>query len=211
MSTVQMCRYGLAATAMLLGVGLIVKSHIVTGIFCLVGAVLLLPVLYKCLYIESNEVQFLSPSVFLALALFSFILLQGVPEPYEVPLKSVYTPATATTVTTTVTATTASKATTRAVTASTTVTAPITTSASVYTTTAPPVVVTTTETSPPVVTTSVKATTASVAPVGDTVFRTPNGKRYHLDASCGGKNSYEVSYEDAVEAGLTPCKKCAGG
>lgn len=40
------------------------------------------------------------------------------------------------------------------------------------------------------------------------VYRTPNGKRYHYSASCGGKNSYKVSYDDAVNDGLTPCKKC---
>lgn len=42
----------------------------------------------------------------------------------------------------------------------------------------------------------------------NTVFRTPSGKRYHNSASCGGKNSYSVSYDDAIKAGLTPCKKC---
>ena len=41
------------------------------------------------------------------------------------------------------------------------------------------------------------------------VYRTPSGKRYHLDAECGGKNSYFVTKEDALAAGLTPCSKCA--
>lgn len=41
------------------------------------------------------------------------------------------------------------------------------------------------------------------------IYRTPTGKRYHFDAYCGGKNSYEVTLEQAIEAGLTPCKKCA--
>ncbi len=41
------------------------------------------------------------------------------------------------------------------------------------------------------------------------VYRTPSGKKYHLDAECGGKNSYFVTMEDALDAGLTPCSKCA--
>ena len=42
-----------------------------------------------------------------------------------------------------------------------------------------------------------------------TVYRTPSGKRYHLDPDCGGKNSYSVSLTEAKFAGLTPCLKCA--
>ncbi len=45
--------------------------------------------------------------------------------------------------------------------------------------------------------------------IGNTVYRTPTGKRYHLDPDCGGKNSYQVSPQQAKEAGLTPCSKCA--
>lgn len=41
------------------------------------------------------------------------------------------------------------------------------------------------------------------------IYRTPTGKRYHLDADCGGKNSYETTLEEAISDGLTPCKKCA--
>lgn len=42
-----------------------------------------------------------------------------------------------------------------------------------------------------------------------TVYITPSGKRWHLDPSCGGKNSYSV---DISEVGSrTPCKKCAEG
>ncbi len=44
---------------------------------------------------------------------------------------------------------------------------------------------------------------------GKTVYRTPSGKRYHLDPQCGGKNSYTVTIEKAEGAGLTPCKTCA--
>ena len=40
------------------------------------------------------------------------------------------------------------------------------------------------------------------------IYRTPTGKRYHFDVDCGGKNSYEVTQEQAIDAGLTPCKKC---
>jgi len=40
------------------------------------------------------------------------------------------------------------------------------------------------------------------------VYRTPTGTKYHYDADCGGKNSYEISLNDAKNAGLTPCKKC---
>ena len=36
-------------------------------------------------------------------------------------------------------------------------------------------------------------------------YRTPTGKRYHLDPNCGGKNSYKTTNI----SGLTPCAKCA--
>jgi len=41
------------------------------------------------------------------------------------------------------------------------------------------------------------------------VYRTPSGKKYHFDAECGGKNSFEISIDEAKSAGLTPCSKCA--
>lgn len=41
------------------------------------------------------------------------------------------------------------------------------------------------------------------------VYRTPTGKRYHFKATCGGKNSYSITMEEALNAGLTPCAKCA--
>ena len=41
------------------------------------------------------------------------------------------------------------------------------------------------------------------------IYRTPTGKRYHLNANCGGKNNFAVSMEEALNAGLTPCAKCA--
>ena len=36
-------------------------------------------------------------------------------------------------------------------------------------------------------------------------YRTPTGKRYHLDPNCGGKNSYRTTNI----SGLSPCAKCA--
>ncbi|MBO5008986.1 MAG: copper amine oxidase N-terminal domain-containing protein [Clostridia bacterium] len=36
-------------------------------------------------------------------------------------------------------------------------------------------------------------------------YRTPTGKKYHLDPNCGGKNSYRTSNI----SGLSPCSKCA--
>lgn len=36
-------------------------------------------------------------------------------------------------------------------------------------------------------------------------YRTPTGKRYHLDPNCGGKNSYKTNNI----SGLSPCAKCA--
>jgi len=58
--------------------------------------------------------------------------------------------------------------------------------------------------------------TESIAPdnsfedtLSSKIYRTPSGKRYHLDPDCGGKNSYEVTMESALSAGLTPCQKCA--
>ena len=41
------------------------------------------------------------------------------------------------------------------------------------------------------------------------IYRTPTGKRYHLEPDCGGKNSYPTTMGEALKAGLTPCQKCA--
>ena len=46
-------------------------------------------------------------------------------------------------------------------------------------------------------------------PVGETVYITPSGERWHRSPTCGGKNSYPVDINDV--GGRTPCKKCAGG
>ena len=40
------------------------------------------------------------------------------------------------------------------------------------------------------------------------IYKTPTGKRYHFDPDCGGKNSFETTYNEAISSGLTPCKKC---
>ena len=42
-----------------------------------------------------------------------------------------------------------------------------------------------------------------------TVYVTPNGKKYHLKASCAGKNAISINLEDAVSDGYDPCKVCA--
>lgn len=39
------------------------------------------------------------------------------------------------------------------------------------------------------------------------VYITPSGKKYHLSATCGGKNSYAVSIDEI--GSREPCKKCA--
>lgn len=60
----------------------------------------------------------------------------------------------------------------------------------------------------PVITTK-KPTVAQTPGDGVTVYTTPKGKRYHYDPQCGGKNSGASSKDKAVNAGLTPCQKCA--
>ncbi len=40
------------------------------------------------------------------------------------------------------------------------------------------------------------------------IYKTPTGKRYHSNSGCGGANSYEITYDEAVNSGLTPCGKC---
>lgn len=40
------------------------------------------------------------------------------------------------------------------------------------------------------------------------VYRTKTGKKYHYDNNCNGGTYYEVTLEEAENAGLTPCKKC---
>lgn len=40
------------------------------------------------------------------------------------------------------------------------------------------------------------------------IYAAPNGKRYHSDPQCPGKNSREITWDDAAQRGLTPCKRC---
>ncbi len=40
------------------------------------------------------------------------------------------------------------------------------------------------------------------------IYRTPTGSKYHYDLGCGGKNSYETTFEEALKDGLKPCSKC---
>ena len=44
-----------------------------------------------------------------------------------------------------------------------------------------------------------------------TVYITPTGERYHFRSTCGGKNSFPIELDDAIDQGYTPCKKCARG
>ena len=60
-----------------------------------------------------------------------------------------------------------------------------------------------------IVTSKTQDTTSSQQTSPKIVYRTPTGKRYHYSATCGGKNSKEVSLDDAKASGLTPCQKCA--
>ncbi len=52
------------------------------------------------------------------------------------------------------------------------------------------------------------ATSGNSSNLSGEIYRTPTGKRYHLDPDCGGKNSYKTTMNDALAAGLTPCQKC---
>lgn len=65
-----------------------------------------------------------------------------------------------------------------------------------------------TDVSSEITNTSKSIETDNIVTNGEYVFRTPSGKRYHFSETCGGKNSYEVSFDEAIDDGLTPCKKC---
>ncbi len=41
------------------------------------------------------------------------------------------------------------------------------------------------------------------------VYITRSGKKYHLSYTCGGNEYYECTIDQALERGLTPCKRCA--
>ncbi len=97
-----------------------------------------------------------------------------------------------------------------------------TTATTTTTTTQATTTITTTKKTTTKVTTTKKSTTTKAAIVttkkttakplvsdGVTVYTTPKGKRYHYLSSCGGKNSGASTKEKAINAGLTPCQKCA--
>lgn len=44
-----------------------------------------------------------------------------------------------------------------------------------------------------------------------TVYVTETGSKYHYDNNCGNGTYYESTLQAALNRGLTPCKKCAGG
>ncbi len=44
--------------------------------------------------------------------------------------------------------------------------------------------------------------------IGETVFVTPSGKKYHSDPYCAGKSAFETEKETAVLFGRTACSIC---
>ena len=46
---------------------------------------------------------------------------------------------------------------------------------------------------------------------GITVYYTNTGKKYHYDNHCNGGNYFPCTLDEAINSGLEPCKKCAGG
>ena len=50
-----------------------------------------------------------------------------------------------------------------------------------------------------------RATESEALEQGTTVYRTPTGKKYHLQSSCAGKNADAITLEAALAAGLGPC------
>lgn len=68
----------------------------------------------------------------------------------------------------------------------------------------------TTATTTTTTTTTAPQTTiiTAVATTPDYVYRTKSGKKYHYENPCGNGTYYEVSFEEALSAGLEPCEKC---
>ena len=65
-------------------------------------------------------------------------------------------------------------------------------------------------------TASVPESTAELQPSTNqsnerTVYVTETGSKYHYDNNCGNGTYYESTLQTALNRGLTPCKKCAGG
>lgn len=40
------------------------------------------------------------------------------------------------------------------------------------------------------------------------IYAAPSGKRYHYDAACSGESGQEITWAEAQQRSLTPCKKC---
>ena len=57
--------------------------------------------------------------------------------------------------------------------------------------------------------TTQKKTTKKVVSQGKTLYITPTGKKYHYDPHCNGVTYFKTTLEDALNWGLTPCKKYA--
>ena len=56
---------------------------------------------------------------------------------------------------------------------------------------------------------SSSAQTQNQLPVGNTVFVSRTGSKYHRDRTCGTmKDPIEMSLQDAISTGRTPCSKC---
>ena len=47
-------------------------------------------------------------------------------------------------------------------------------------------------------------------PVGDVVYATKSGKKYHSPSCASGKSGSPLSEDDAKAKGLEPCGKCGG-
>lgn len=65
---------------------------------------------------------------------------------------------------------------------------------------------TTTTTANTIATTEETTTVEQVQP--HHIYITKTGKKYHYDNSCNGGTYYEVTLDEALARGLTPCNKC---
>ncbi len=55
----------------------------------------------------------------------------------------------------------------------------------------------------------VKKPETTTKDTSSTVYVTPSGECYHFSSSCGGKNSYSITLNEAQGRGYRPCSKCA--
>lgn len=57
-----------------------------------------------------------------------------------------------------------------------------------------------------------EASAETAADASDTsvqLYATPGGQRYHYDSACPGENAQPITWDEASQRGLTPCKRCA--